>query len=174
MVALPNIYETASLPSSGSKSLIENGQYKAVIVASEWKDIRTAGGKMLVISVILTEGRFANTEFTERLNIINANEQTVKIAYQTLARISEAVGFTSTPADSEALHNKPFMVDIATKQGDVMLDTEGKAKYEGTVPKRYSDYSEIKKYSPLITGGTNPFAVAAAPAPAAPSFGWSS
>lgn len=164
MVALPQTFNVADLPdTSGNTVLIPAGQYKAVIVSSEFKDTSNGQGKYLALKVVLTEGQYANTEFTERLNLVNQNQKAVEIAYKTLARISEAVGMSQTPSDSNQLHNKPFMVDIATEVGEPWKDKDG-------VERQGKDKSVIKKYHKLPSVGvTTPFASApAAVAGAAP------
>lgn len=143
MVMIPQTFNVADLPETGGNTvLIPQGQYKAVIVSSEFKDTNNKEGKYLALKVVLTEGQYANTEFTERLNLINNNQKAVEIAYKTLARISEAVGMTQTPSDSTQLHNKPFLVDIVTEAGEPWTDKEGN-KREG------KDKSIIKKYHKL-------------------------
>jgi len=111
MVALPNVYNTADLPDSGGGlPLIPAGKYTAIIVDSELKETSSRNGHLLALKLVITQGDYRDTEFTERLNIINPNETAVKIAYQTLARISEAVGMNQTPSDSTQLHNKPLVI----------------------------------------------------------------
>lgn len=166
MVALPQTYNTADLPDTGGGSVhIPPGVYKGIIVESELKPTSKGDGQFLALKVIITEGQYANTEFTERLNIINPNETAVQIAYKTLARISEAVGMTQTPADSNQLHNKPFSVVIETEAGKPWTDKDG-------VQREGKDKSIIKGYKPLGAGtpaaapfGAPPAAAAAAGAP---------
>lgn len=137
---IPQTFNVADLPDTGGNTvLIPQGQYKAVIVSSEFKDTNNKEGKYLALKIVLTEGAYANTEFTERLNLINNNQKAVEIAYKTLARISEAVGMTQTPSDSTQLHNKPFVVDVVTEAGEPWTDKDGN-KREG------KDKSVIKKY----------------------------
>lgn len=149
MVALPEVKNVADLPDTGGSSvLIPQGQYKALIVKSEMLDTRDKQGKFLALTVIITEGAHANTEFTERLNLVNKNPQAVEIAYKTLARISEAFGMDKTPADSNELHNKPLMIEIKNKKGKDWVNDDGKT-VEGT------EQSEIKKYLPLPKSGVS-------------------
>lgn len=103
---------------------IPEGIYKAVIVGSELKD-SSKGGKFLALKIILTDGQYANTEFTERLNIVNSNDTAVKIAYETLARITKAAGLATLPSDSTQLHNKPMMIKVVTEAGSAFLGKDG-------------------------------------------------
>jgi len=166
MAVLPQTYNTADLPDGGAgMPLIPPGQYQAVILNSEMVATRSGAGQMLVLDVTITQGQYANTEFKERLNIINSNPVAVEIAYKTLARVSEALGMVQTPADSTQLHNKPLMIEIATEAGEPYVDNAG-------VQKQGKDKSIISKWLALPAGGApNPLAQGAAvsPSPAAVS-----
>lgn len=146
MAQLPQQFNTADLPSSNGVTLIEPGQYQAIIVESEMKSTSNNMGQFLALKLVITQGKYANTEFVERLNIINENQKAVEIAYKTLARISEAVGMTRTPADSIELHNKPLMIEVATEAGKPWTDRDG-------VQRDGSDKSIIKKYLPMPKAG---------------------
>jgi hypothetical protein len=146
MVALPQVYNTADLPDTGGNLvLIPPGDYQAVIVKSEMKPTKDSTGQFLALTVIITQGQFQNTEFIERLNIVNQNAQAVEIAYKTLARISEAVGMAQTPSDSNQLHNKPMIVVVETEVG--------KPYTKDGVERQGKDKSVIKKYKPLPAVG---------------------
>lgn len=164
MVALPNVYNTSDLPDTGGKlPLIPDGDYNAVILASELKATKDGNGQFLAMKIVITQGQYRDTEFTERLNIINPNAQAVQIAYQTLARISEAVGMTQTPGDSALLHNKPLIIRTKTEPGNDYND-----KQTGEL-KKGNPKSVIAKYLPAqrvgVGAGQPTFAQAAPPAP---------
>jgi hypothetical protein len=143
MVALPQKYNVADLPDSGGGVVhIPDGMYKAVIVESELKPTSNGQGQFLALRVVITEGQYSNTEFIERLNIINQNQQAVEIAYKTLARISEALGMSTTPDDSNELHNKPLLIKVETEAGKPWKDKDG-------VEREGKDKSVIKGYKPL-------------------------
>ena len=170
MVALPTTYATADLPDTGgSMPLIPPGQYPAVIVESGMKPTSNGQGQFLWLKVVITQGQYQNTEFTERLNIVNQNSQAVEIAFKTLARISEAVGMTQTPQDSVQLHNKPLFIQVETEAGKPYTDNAGQQK-------QGKDKSIIKKFlaTPGINapvGGPVPGAFPAAPFPTAVGSG---
>lgn len=146
MVALPQQFNTADLPDTGGMVLIPAGQYQAVIVESVLTPTKNGQGQFLALKVIVTQGQYQGTEFTERLNIINQNPKAVEIAYKTLARISEALGMNRTPNDSNELHNKPLMIEVKTEEGNEYTDNQGN-KQMGK-PK-----SIIGKYLPMPQAG---------------------
>lgn len=162
MVALPQQFNTADLPDTGGMVLIPAGQYQAVIVESQLVQTKDKNGQFLALKVIITQGQYQGTEFTERLNIINQNPKAVEIAYKTLARISEALGMNRTPNDSNELHNKPLMIEVATEAGNEYTDNQGN-KQMG------KDKSVIKRYLPMPQAG-NAFSAPQAGAPAPQTF----
>lgn len=141
MVMLPQTYNCADLPDTGGVVKIPDGQYKAVIIDSELKTTSNGNGQFLALKIVITEGQHQDTEFTERLNIINQNSKAVEIAFKTLARISEALGMAQTPQDSSVLHNKPLIIVVATEVGKDYKDNDG-------VMRTGQDKSVIKKYLP--------------------------
>lgn len=160
MVALPQTFNVADLPDTGGMPLIPEGRYKAVIVESEMKSTKSGSGQYLQLKIVLTEGEHMNTEFIERLNVVNTNQQAVEIAYRTLARISEALGMEKTPQDSNELHNKPLIVEVKTKKGEMYTGNDG-------VQREGRDRSEVVKYLPLAS--SQPAAKAPAPTAAQPA-----
>jgi hypothetical protein len=151
------------LANAGSgTTLIPEGIYRAMAVEGALKDTQT-GGVMLVLKFVITEGPHANTELTDRLNIVNSNTTTTKIALETLARIAKAAGMDKTPSNSDALLRKHMLIQVKTeKSKDTYTDNDG-----NQVP--YPDKSVIdgKGYKPLLTGAatttTTPTTGAATP-----------
>lgn len=139
MVALPKTFNTADLPDTAGITLIPEGPYKAVIVESSMKNTSSGTGQYLELKFVITEGQYMNTEMYERLNIVNQNQTAVEIAYKTLARISEALGMSQTPSDSNQLHNKPLIIDVKIEKGKEYTDKDG-------VKKDGKDKSIISKY----------------------------
>ena len=146
MVMLPQTYNCADLPDTGGVVKIPDGQYKAVIIDSELKQTSNGNGQFLALKIVITEGQYQDTEFTERLNIINQNSKAVEIAFKTLARISEALGMAQTPQDSSVLHNKPLIIVVGTETGKDYKDNDG-------VMRTGQDKSVIKKYMPVPSVG---------------------
>lgn len=164
MALLPQAFNPADVEerSGGSLVLIPDGQYKAVIVGSEMKATSNGSGQYIALKIVITEGQYRDTEFTERLNVMNPNDTAVKIAYQTLAEIARACGFVGQLADTVSIHNKPMMIEVKAVKSKEWTDKEG-VKREG------KEQSEIKKYLPIPSVGFagKPAFTEAAPAQAA-------
>ena len=137
------VEEVVSQAGSG-QLLIPEGDYKAVIVETspDLESTKDGNGKFLKLKLVITEGQQRDTEFIERLNLENANPTAVKIAYESLAKISAAVGISgSYPKNSEELHNKYLLIVVKTVKGKPYVK-DGQ-EYQG------HDKSEIKGYKPL-------------------------
>lgn len=125
---IPNQYAQKTLDQlesevGGNKMpLIEPGKYTAVIVKSEMKPTKDNQGQFLELTAVITQGEYRDTEFKDRLNLVNSNETAVKIAYGTLAKIAKAVGLQQLPNQSDALHNKPLLLVIKTEKGEDYRD----------------------------------------------------
>lgn len=125
-----NVEEILANASSGSLPHIPDGEYTGLFVKSEMKQAQS-GGQFLELTLVITQGQYKDTEFTERLNLVNNNQTAVKIAYETLARIAKAVGLSTIPQDSNALHNKPFSFKAKTEKGTEFTDKKTGEKRQG-------------------------------------------
>lgn len=135
----------------GGPVLIDKGQYKAIFVNSEMKENKKKTGHFIEMKAVITEGRYMNTELIERLNVINPNQIAVKIAYQTLAKISSALGMHETPADTSELHGKPLIITVETDPGQAYEKTDPVTGEVKTFPG--NDASFIKDYSAVPSVG---------------------
>jgi len=145
MVALPQAVDVEKQAGQGgSVPFIPQGKYPAVIVASELK--RTSkGGQMIVFTIVITQGDYANTEFKQYVNIVNKNPDAEKIGYQTIANMGKAINIANIK-DTNELHNKPMVIEVKTKPAEDWINDKGE-----TVAGKES--SEIKKYFPIPANG---------------------
>lgn len=100
---------------------IPEGQYTAVITASEFKDTKSGTGEYLELKFEIIEGDHKGRLLWSRLNLDNPNPTAVKIARSELSAICRAVGVMA-PKDSSDLHNRPLLVKVRCKKRD---DTGG-------------------------------------------------
>lgn len=144
MVALPRTVNVEEEAGQGGKSvLIPQGKYPAIIVGSEMKPNKS--GHMIVFKVIITQGQFKETEFSENLNIINPNAETVRIAYQTIANIGRAVGL-ATVTTTEEVQNKPLIIEVENEAPKDWVNDKGEAV-------KGKERSKIKGFYPMPAGG---------------------
>lgn len=121
--------------------LLPDGKYTAIIVETDMKSTKDGNGQFLYIKFVITQGQYRDTEFEERLNLVNNNQTAVKIAYESLARLAKALGYDKLPADSKDLHNKPVTLVLKTEAGKPYKDKEG-------VTREGKDRSTIYGYEP--------------------------
>jgi hypothetical protein len=159
-IAGQNVDEVLANAGSGSVH-IPDGIYKAMFVEGALADTKSGGGKMLVLKAVITEGQYANTELTERLNIVNDNATAVKIAIESLSRIAKAVGLDKTPSNSDTLLRKPLLIEVKTEKGTPWVNNQGE-----TVEGKDKSIINSKGYKPVLDGST-PTANAAPAATAA-------
>ncbi len=149
MVALPQAVDVEKQAGQGGNSvLIPKGKYPAVILNSELKNTSSGDGKRLVFQIMITKGEYEGTEFTEGLNVVNNNEEAVKIAYQTIANMGKALSLSNV-RDSSELHNKPLVIGVETEEAEPWVDNKG-------VQREGKDKSVVKKYFPMPANGVLP------------------
>lgn len=150
-----NVQEILAEAGTGALPHIPAGEYKGVILKSEMKSTKDNQGQYLQLDIIITEGSHRDTEFAERLNLVNNNQTAVKIAYETLARISEAVGLSTLPTESTQLHNKPFLFKVVDEEGKPYMDNNGvqqMGKPRSAIDSR--GYKSIPKVGDATAGAT--------------------
>lgn len=139
---------------------IPDGEYHAIIDNLVGKPTKDGQGQFAELTVRITQGEFQGTVFIDRLNVINQNQDAVRIAFQALADICRSLGLTETPTDLTTLVGKPLIIKSKKKTGKDWVDPQTGETVKGT------ERSEIAKYKPA-TGGQSAPAQAAAPQPQA-------
>jgi len=126
--------------SDGSPEILPAGEYTMQIVQSEMRSTKAGDGEYLWMEFEILGPKYSGRKFWERLNLVNKNEVTVKVARKQLAAIASALNFASLPTDSEQLHLKPLKVAITHKEGR-QGNLEARANYlkaDGAAPKAES------------------------------------
>jgi len=145
MVALPRTIDVEKeAKQGGSRILIEEGKYPAVIISSESKETAKKG-HMIVFEIVITAGQHKDTSFTKMINYINENPQAVEIGMREIANIGKALGLTNV-SNTVELHNKPLLIEVKNKKQKDFTNEKGEV-VEG------KDASEIVKYHPMPSGG---------------------
>lgn len=109
--------------------------YMLMIDKSSFKPTKT-GGKMLVLEMKVVAGPHENKRVTENLNLVNNNDDAVRIAKETLAKLCKAVD-VKKPTDTAQLHNKPFF-------GYLVIGTYSKVGEDGkSVDKKKNELKKI-------------------------------
>jgi hypothetical protein len=125
-----NFDATTVEPDAGFET-IPPGWYNVAIDESTMKPTKDGAGSYLELRFNVLDGQYANRKLYTRLNLKNANVQTVEIAQKQLSAICHAVKVLR-PQKSEELHGLPLKgkVKIRPAQGDYEASNEFTA-YKG-------------------------------------------
>lgn len=130
------------------RSALPNGDYTAMITASEWKDSKI-GVQYLALTLQVVDGHHKGRFLWDNLNLNHPKREVQDIAQRTLSAICRATGHMAI-SDSEELHNIPVVVRVAYIEAKDGFD----------------DKNQIKQWKPAGSATAPP--VTAAPAPKSP------
>ena len=142
--------------STGGKTLILPGTYKAIIVKDRIKDNKSGTGKVWNIKVQIVEGQYANELLNDYINITHKSAECQAIGQGTLRQICELTKQPYPPTNTDGMIGIPFGLKIGP---DTFKGKDGK-----DVP-----WYRIKGYTTLdkVTRAAPVQAQAQAPATAA-------
>ena len=92
MASFGQTFDASAVAPSTSYDVLPPGKYLGQIVASEMRPTKDGTGQYLYMEVDILEGQYAGRKLFDRLNLVNANPDTVEIAKRTLSSICRAVG----------------------------------------------------------------------------------
>lgn len=141
-------------------SLIEDGDYPVTILPEqEIKDTKT-GGKMLVLTYALPNGR----KYKDNHNFISSSAVAQSIARANIQSIFDACGLPKNP-DTDVLAGKRMVITIGHEMGKAYTNKDGvekpaKEQNKITAYKRYGATATTVAATPAVTTGAkpNPFA----------------
>lgn len=93
------------------------GDYDMMIVKTDTKPTKAGNGHYLECEMHVIAGEHSGRRHWERFNLDNPNQQAVKIAQESLAKLCAALGIDEVN-DSEELHDKPFIAEVAIDKKD--------------------------------------------------------
>ena len=105
-------FNANDIPPSQPFEALPSGWYNCRIIESSVKPTANQKGSYLELVLTVIDGQFANRRLFDRLNLHNDNEQTVRIAYETLSAICHATGVIQLE-DTAQLHGIPISVRVA-------------------------------------------------------------
>ena len=111
MAKLGERFDATQVEPSGTYEPLPAGDYRAHIIASEEKSTKDGNGSYFELKLEILDGEQAGRQVIERLNINNANEKAVEIAYRTLSAICHAANKLNVQ-DTEELHNIPMLIKV--------------------------------------------------------------
>ena len=161
MVSFTQTFDASTVEPSSSYDVLPPGKYLAQIVASEMRVTKDGNGQYLYLEIDILDGQYAGRKLFDRLNLVNANPDTVQIAQRTLSAICRAVGKMQV-SNSEQLHLLPLIADVRVRPP--------KGMYGESNSIRYLPRNAPPAAAPTLAVPAAPAApVAARPVPTAPT-----
>jgi hypothetical protein len=148
------------------------GEYHVRIIESEPKTTKdNSGGYLNVILEILDPGPYQGRKIPYNLNIFNANQQTVEIAYRQLSALCH-VTHVFNVQDTQQLHGIPFIASIGPQSGNPQYSNVFYVKdINGNLPGKAGQPAAPQQPAPTTQPAWAPQAPQAPAAPAAPAWG---
>ncbi len=141
----------ASQVDTSSYSEIPEGQYVAVINKAERKPTKRGDAEYLSLEFQVVSDQQNGRKIWENLNLWNANQQAVKIAFESLASICKAVGVLK-PTDTDQLVGRPMRITIKHKPDRQSGDLQARIiKFEPTTPQAQTAQASTQYAPPAAT-----------------------
>ena len=112
---------------------LPDGQYQAMITASELRTTMAGTGKYLLLTFEILGPTHAKRKLWDRLNIENPNPKAEQIAQRQLAQLCAALGREGVQ-ESEELHNQPLVLQVAQINNAKMQRVENVIKAYLPIP----------------------------------------
>jgi len=114
MANLGTTFDASAVDPTSTYDVLPPGKYTVQIVNSEMRPTSNGLGQYLWLELDVLDGEHAGRKLFDRLNLVNANTQTVEIAQRTLSAICHATGKMQV-TDSEELHLIPLQADVTVQ-----------------------------------------------------------
>ncbi len=128
MANLGTTFDATSIEPAKALEVLPPGKYPAQIVNSEMRVTKDGMGQYLWLEIDVLDGPYKGRKLFDRLNLVNANPQTVEIAQRTLSAICHATGRMQVQ-DSEELHLIPFIADVQVQPPKNGYGESNKVRY---------------------------------------------
>lgn len=116
MVALPETFAPNEVPADDRNfEPIPVGNYNVQVIESKIEDTKSGSGQMLVLTLEILDGEYANRRLWDRLNIRNDNPDAQRIAQRALADLCLQIGVAQL-RDTDELQFKPITVKVGIRQ----------------------------------------------------------
>jgi hypothetical protein len=128
MANLGTTFDATNVEPAKPLEVLPPGKYPAQIVNSEMRVTKDGMGQYLWFELDVLDGPYQGRKLFDRLNLVNANPQTVEIAQRTLSAICHATGRMQVQ-DSEELHLIPLMADVQVQPPKNGYGESNKVRY---------------------------------------------
>ena len=128
MANLGTTFDATNVEPAKPLEVLPPGNYPAQIVNSEMRVTKDGMGQYLWLELDVLDGPCRGRKLFDRLNLVNANPQTVEIAQRTLSAICHATGRMQVQ-DSEELHLIPLLADVQVQPPKNGYGESNKVRY---------------------------------------------
>lgn len=108
--------DTTGVEKMGAYEVFPAGLYPAIMVTASKKATKDGTGGFIECVYQFIDGDVSGKKFTSRLNLWNANQQTVDIAKRELKSLRAALGLSDTTSNLAEFVNKPLVLNITVKK----------------------------------------------------------
>ena len=129
MANLGTTFDATGIEPTQTLEVLPPGKYPAQIVNSDLRLTKDGMGQYLFLEIDVLEGPYQGRKLFDRLNLVNANTQTVEIAQRSLSAICHATGRLQVQ-DSEELHLIPFMAVVQVQPPKNGYGESNKVRYQ--------------------------------------------
>lgn len=147
-MALLNFDATQVVPSTGQMDPVPAGWYEAAIDESDMKPTKDGTGSYLQVRYSILNGQFVNHKVYQRLNLRNANQQAVEIAFRELSAICHATGVVQV-ADSSQLHGRPVRIKVKLKAADGQYEASNEIAAVKNMNEMVGDHGASTMQAPM-------------------------
>lgn len=114
MASFGHTFDASTVEPATPFEVLPPGKYLVQIVASEMRPTKDGLGQYLFLEIDVLDGQHAGRKLFDRLNLINANPDTVQMAQRTLSALCRAAGKMQV-SNSDQLHLIPLHIDVKVK-----------------------------------------------------------
>ena len=121
-------FDATSVEPAQTLEVLPPGKYTAQIVDSDMRLTKDGTGQYLWLSLDVLDGSYKGRKLFDRLNLVNANPQTVAIAQSALSAICHATGCLQVE-DSQDLHLIPLTLVVQVQPPKNGYGESNKVRY---------------------------------------------
>ena len=114
MASFGHTFDASTVEPTAPFEVFPPGKYLAQLVASEMRPTKDGLGQYLLLELDILEGPYTGHKIFDRLNLVNANPDTVLMAQRTLSALCRAAGKMQV-SNSEQLHLIPIQIDVKVR-----------------------------------------------------------
>ena len=141
MADLGEDFDQDTVEPSDSLEPVPNDVYALEIIESDVVETKSGTGRMIKLTINITEGPYEGRRIWDNINFRNQNEVAQRIGQQSLASLCAACGHRGPLRDTELLHKIPF---------------KGRVVIEHDKTGQYGPRNAIKSYMPYNNADAAP------------------